>query len=129
MMSFVSQFKVIHCVYLSYFFSLLNTSFFLFLRFIYLFIFRGAGKEKERENHHRCVVASHVSLTGDLACNPGMHPDWESNQQPLGLQAHTQSTPLSYTSQDLEQFFNLSLPCMTMTLWYLAGHGFYLSHD
>ena len=30
--------------------------------------------------------------TGDLACNPGMCPDWESNQQPFGSQANTQST-------------------------------------
>ena len=37
-------------------------------------------------------VASCTPLTGDLACNPGMGPDWESNWQPLGLQASTQST-------------------------------------
>ena len=30
--------------------------------------------------------------TGDLAHNPSMYPDWESNQQPFGLQAGTQST-------------------------------------
>ena len=30
--------------------------------------------------------------TGDLACNPGMCSDWELNEQPLGLQAGTQST-------------------------------------
>ena len=30
--------------------------------------------------------------TGDLACNPGMCPDWESNWQPFGLQAASQST-------------------------------------
>ena len=29
---------------------------------------------------------------GDLAHNPGMGPDWESNRQPFGLQAGTQST-------------------------------------
>ena len=28
----------------------------------------------------------------DLACNPGMYPDWESNQRPFGLQAGAQST-------------------------------------
>ena len=31
-------------------------------------------------------------LTGDPACNPGMCPDWESNQRPFGSQAGTQST-------------------------------------
>ena len=49
------------------------------LRF-YLFIFRQKGREGEREEEkHQCVVASHVAPTGDLACNPGMCPDWDSN--------------------------------------------------
>ena len=30
--------------------------------------------------------------TGDLAHNPHMCPDWESNWQPFGFQAITQST-------------------------------------
>ena len=30
--------------------------------------------------------------TRDLACNPGMGPDWESNQQLFGLQASAHST-------------------------------------
>ena len=30
--------------------------------------------------------------TGDLAQNPDMCPDWESNQQPFGSQASAQST-------------------------------------
>ena len=36
-------------------------------------------------------VASHIPLTGDLAHNPGMCPDWESKGQPFGSQASTQS--------------------------------------
>ena len=32
--------------------------------------------------------------TGDMAHNLGMCPDWESNWQPFGLQAHTQSSEL-----------------------------------
>ena len=58
----------------------------LFLRF-YLFIFRGRKREK-----HQCMVASCMPPTGDLACSPDMCPDWESNPQPLGSQAGTQST-------------------------------------
>ena len=51
--------------------------------------------EGERQGEkHQCVVASHVSPTGDLAHNPGICPDWESNQQPFGLQAGTQSSEL-----------------------------------
>ena len=67
----------------------------MFLRF-YLFIFyREEGREKEGEKHH-CVVASHVAPTGDLAHNPGMCPDWESNRQPFGSQPVL--NPLSYTT-------------------------------
>ena len=35
---------------------------------------------------------SHTSPSGDLACNPGMCPDWESNWQPFGLQYDAQPT-------------------------------------
>ena len=51
------------------------------------------GREGEREGEERqCVVASHTPPTGDLACNPGMCPDWESNHRPFGSLASTQST-------------------------------------
>ena len=46
--------------------------------FIYLFSEREEGREKE-EDKYQYVVASHVIPTGDLACNPGMCPDWELN--------------------------------------------------
>ena len=45
---------------------------------ICVIIFRKWG-EREGEKH-QCVVASPVAPTGDLARNPGMCPDWESNQ-------------------------------------------------
>ena len=32
------------------------------------------------KNENACVVASRVLPPGDLACNPGMRPHWESNQ-------------------------------------------------
>ena len=38
------------------------------------------------------MVASYAPPTGDLASNPGMCPDWESNQQPFVSQAGAQST-------------------------------------
>ena len=59
--------------------------------FIYSFLERGEGKEKEGQKH-QCVVTSYVPPAGDLACNPGMCPDWELNWRPLGSQAGTQST-------------------------------------
>ena len=53
------------------------------------------GREGEK---HQCdvkeiyqSVASHTRPTGGLACNPGMCPDWELNQQPFGSQAGAQS--------------------------------------
>ena len=58
-----------------------------------LFIFRQRERERERKGEkHRCVVASRMPPTGDLAHNPGMCSDRESNQRPIGLQAVTQST-------------------------------------
>ena len=49
---------------------------------------------KRKGENYQCVVSSCAPPTGDLACNPSMCPDWESNRQPLALQAGTQSTEL-----------------------------------
>ena len=74
----------------------LKTKLFLsyFKRF-HLFMFREKGREGERKREkHQCVVASHMPLTGDLACDPGMCSDWDLNWQPFGLQDRTQPTEL-----------------------------------
>ena len=70
--------------------------------FIYLFIDRGEGREKER-GKHQCGCLSCIP-TGDLAHNPGMCPGWESN-------------PWSHTSQGHTWFF--------MLVSLLCAHGFY----
>ena len=58
----------------------LRSRFIFFLRF-YLFNFREMGREGEREGEKpQYVVASCTPQTGNLAHNPGMCPDWESNQ-------------------------------------------------
>ena len=76
---------------------LFKVSFFKKKRF-YLFIFRERGGEEEREGEkHQCVVASHTPPTGDLAHNPGVCPDWESNWRPFGLQASAQPPELHQT--------------------------------
>ena len=49
-------------------------------------------KEGRKRGKHQCVVASCVPPTGDLACNPGMCPDWELSQRLFGSQASAQST-------------------------------------
>ena len=57
--------------------------------------------DRRREGEkHECVAASCAPPTGDLARNPGRCPDWESNQQPVGLQAHAQPTELHQPGQD-----------------------------
>ena len=67
------------------------------LDFIYLFLERGEGREKERgrnidmqEKHQS--AASCTPPTGDLAYDPGICPDRELNQQPFSLWDDTQPT-------------------------------------
>ena len=57
---------------------------FFFLSLLFFFDQGNGGRKGEK---HQCLVASGTSLTGDLAHNPGMCLDWESNQRPFGAQA------------------------------------------
>ena len=85
----------------------------IFKRF-YLLLFRQRGRVGERvEEKHQCVVASCAPPTGDLARNPGMCPDWESNQVPFGLQASAQST---------EPHQSGLLICILITIWLHSLH-------
>ena len=74
-------------------------SFFLFQ----FFLERGEEKDKEGEKH-QCVVASHTPPTGNLACNPGTCPDWESTGNPLVPRPAL--NPLSHTSQGCVHSYN-----------------------
>ena len=66
-----------------------------FFKRFYLFIFRERGRKGRRVGEkHQCMVASCTPPAGDLACNPGMCPDWELNLRPFGSQARTQFTEL-----------------------------------
>ena len=68
-------------------------SLYTYIFFKDLFIYFGErGKEGERQGEKHGSVASLTAPTGDLAHNPGLCPDWESNWWPFGLQAGTQST-------------------------------------
>ena len=70
------------------------------------FIFTERGREAEREGEkYQCVVAFHVAPTGDLAHNPGICPDWESNLRPFGSQPML--NPLSYTSEGWIYFLKI----------------------
>ena len=78
--------------------------YFLLFKSFYLFIFRERRREGEREGEkYQCVVACHMAPNGDLAHNPGMCPDWGSNQQPFGSQPML--NPLSYTARALFLYF------------------------
>ena len=67
-----------------------------------LLFFRERGRGAEREgDKHQCVVASHTPPTGNLAWNPSVCPDWESNRWPFGLQVSTQSTEPHQPGQEL----------------------------
>ena len=48
--------------------------------FIYLFLDRGEGWEKEKERHFNVWLPLEHPLLGPWPANPGMCPDWESNQ-------------------------------------------------
>ena len=64
----------------------------------YLFIFREKGREGEIQGEKRqCVVAYSTPPTGDLSCNPGVCPDWKSNQRPFICRLAL--NPLNLTSQ------------------------------
>ena len=57
----------------------LQMSYFYFSR-MYLFIFREKGKEGRKRGRETSMCGClSLPLTGDLACNPDMCPDWESN--------------------------------------------------
>ena len=63
-----------------------------------LFLERGRVGERLGEKH-QWVVASHMPPTGNLACNPGMFPNWGRNWQPFDSQAHAQATELHQLGQ------------------------------
>ena len=62
-----------------------------FFKILFIFFFRKKGKEGERVGEkYQCMVASSAPPTGDLAHNPGMCPEWESNWWPFGSQDGSQ---------------------------------------
>ena len=69
MLAFLTLILVYYCLY-------------IFLKILFIYFQREGKGEKEGEKH-QCVVASHGPPTGDLACNPGTCPAWETNQRPF----------------------------------------------
>ena len=83
--------------------------------FIYLF-YREGETEREGEKH-QCVVDSRAPPTGYPAHNPGMCPDWESNQQPFVSKGNTQSTESNQPGPFIGQY----LMNLFIVLWKLIG--------
>ena len=73
-----------------------------FFRF-YLFIFRQREREgEERKRNIDVWLPLTHPATGDLAHNPGMCSHQESNQQPFGSQASSQSTDPYQSGLDVD---------------------------
>ena len=90
-----------------------TTQIWFFKKIIYLFKREGKGGRKRGEKH-RCTRAisiscSHTLLTGDLACNPAVCPDWELNWWPFGLQTDVQSTKPYQPGQHTQTFWKSPL--------------------
>ena len=91
------------------------------LKIFYLFIFRERGRDGEREGEkHQCVIASCVPTTGHLSHNPGMCPDWESDQRPIGSQGGTQSTEPHQPGPEIS--FRKTVTTGSMFHWHRMGH-------
>ena len=91
--------------------------------FIYLLLERREGRKKEGEKH-QCVLASHIPPTEDLAHNPGMCPDWESNWRPFGSQASVQSTEPHQPGLKINKILKKNKMGMIITTSFLKLSGF-----
>ena len=97
-----------------------------FFKIVFILLLeRGKGREKERERNsnvqeiHQLFV-SHTPPTGDLACNPGMCPDWESNQRPLGSFQFTGQHSVHWTTpaRAIIKGFKMQIPgVVTTVMW------------
>ena len=86
-----------------------------FKDFIHFFLERGREGQRKGEKP-QCVFASHALPTGDLAHNPGMCPDWESNQQPFGSQSGAESTELHQPRLNFKVFLRTRKLLLSMGL-------------
>ena len=92
-------YNLIHLKVLVNFLPFLFLCILFFKDFIYLFLERGEGWEKERERNINAWTSLVCPPTGDLARNPGMCPDQNRTGDPLVCMLAL--NPLSYTSQGL----------------------------
>lgn len=74
--------------------------------FISWFLERKEGERKRKIDGKKkhLLAASCATSTGDQACNQGMWPDWESNQQPFRAWDDTQPTVPSWPGHNCFPF-------------------------
>ena len=100
--------------------------YFILFRLRFLFIFRERRREGEREGEkHRCArrtfigCLSHIP-SGELAWNPSVCPDWESNQWPFSSDRHSihwatpARAPGYFKDEDTARIFLSASLCWTM---------------
>ena len=79
----------------------------LFKRFLFSFFQReekGRRKRGRQTSMCGCLSCAAPHHPPDLAWNPGMYPDWETNHWPFGSQAGTQSTETHQSGQEIKTF-------------------------
>ena len=99
--------------------------FFLKVLFIYLFLERGGGREKERERNISVWLPLMHPPTGGLACNPGMCPNRESKPRFFGSKAGAQSTE---PHRPREGHYSLSFSLWSLFFQNLKEDYFLKSH-
>ena len=104
-----------------YFIYFLKALSFLFLKILFIY-FQAEGKVGRKRGRERSMCGCFLLL----ACNPGMCPDWESNQQPFASQASTQSTephqPGLYVLNFINRCHHIAYNfCSSLFLTFLSG--------
>ena len=104
---------------------------FLFLKdFIYLFLERGEGWEKERERNITVWLPLQCPLLGTWPATQACALDWELNRQRFGSQAGTQSTephqPGTFVHFFIGSFVFLALVVYVLFIfWQLTPYQMY----
>ena len=106
----------------------------LFFKKILKIYFQRRRREGEREGEKKqCVVAFCVSGTRDLACNPGMCPDWELDWKPIGSQVGPQSAEPHQSGLSVcfsHQHFSLSLSLsVSLSIYVQVKKFFKVTHS
>ena len=96
-----------------------------FKKILFIYFERGEGREGEK---HQCVAASCVPPTGDLACNPDMCPNRESDWrlgftgQHLTTEPHQPRQVFNLNEDQLANFFFHTFGVISKSHCQTQGH-------